>query len=43
MDPFVILLLSGYMEVVSQQGDEDHWDQDIQIKRYPCVVRCVVC
>src|SRR5215216_1014916 len=41
MDPFV--LVPAYMAVVNQQGDEDHWDQDVQIKRYPCVVRCVVC
>jgi len=43
MAPFVFLLLFIYMEVVNQQRDEDHWDQDVQIKRYPCVVRCVVC
>src|SRR3712207_1663565 len=34
--------LSIFMKVVNQQGDEHHWDQDVQIKRYPCVVRCVV-
>ena len=42
MDPFVFLL-SIYMEVVSQQGDDEHWDQDVQIKRYPCIVRSIVC
>src|SRR5829696_243089 len=43
MDPFVFLLLSIYIMVVSQQRDEDYWDQNVQIKSYPCVVRCVVC
>ncbi len=43
MDPFVLLLSIYMQEVVSQQGKEDYRDQDVQIKRYPCVIRSVVC
>ena len=43
MDPFVLLLSIYMQEVVNQQDDENHWDQDVQIKRYPCVIRSVVC